>query len=37
MAYNLEVYMDFEHYIMMREAIRDKGKSQIIHEDGKIQ
>ena len=28
--------MDFDHYTMMREAIKDKEKAQIIHVNGKI-
>ena len=29
--------MDFDHYELMREAIRDKKKAQVIHVNGKIQ
>ena len=32
-----EADMDFDHYEMMREAIRDKEKAQVIHVNGKIQ
>lgn len=29
--------MDFDHYELMREAIREKKKAQVIHVNGKIQ
>lgn len=29
--------MDFDHYTLMRDAIRDKEKAQVIHVNGKIQ
>lgn len=32
-----EADMDFDHYEMMRRAIRDKEKAQVIHVNGKIQ
>ena len=32
-----EADMDFDHYTMMREAIRDKEEAQIIHVNGKIE
>ena len=32
-----EADMDFDHYELMREAIRVKEKAQVIHVNGKIQ
>ena len=32
-----EANMDIDHYTMMRDAMRDKEKAQIIHVNGKIQ
>ena len=32
-----EADMDFDHYTMMRNAIKDKEKAQVIHVNGKIQ
>lgn len=29
--------MDFDHYTMMRDAIKDKEKAQVIHVNGEIQ
>ena len=29
--------MDFDHYTLMRDAIRDKEEAQVIHVNGKIQ
>ena len=29
--------MDFDHYTMMRDVIKDKEKAQVIHVNGKIQ
>ena len=29
--------MDFDHYTLMRDAIKDKEKAQVIHVNGKIQ
>ena len=31
-----EADMDFDHYTMMREAIKNKKKAQVIHVNGKI-
>ena len=31
-----EADMDFDHYTMMREAIKNKEKAQVIHVNGKI-
>ena len=32
-----EADMDFDHYELMREAIKNKEKAQVIHVNGKIQ
>jgi hypothetical protein len=32
-----EADMDFDHYTMMRDAIKNKEKAQVIHVNGKIQ
>ncbi|HZK00372.1 MAG TPA: hypothetical protein VFC79_10200, partial [Tissierellaceae bacterium] len=32
-----EADMDFDHYTMMRNAIKDKEKAQVIHVNGKIE
>ena len=32
-----EADMDFDHYTMMRDAIKNKEKAQVIHVNGRIQ